>query len=89
MSEFLLNVLASVIGGIFLILAAGLISRRARWILTGLLARLLDVDIDYVFESKEVVKPDLKAELRRSRNVAILTGRGNEFQRDTFATLLP
>lgn len=87
MNSFLINILASVIGGIVLLWAATILSRKARWVLTGVLGRLLNIDIDYVFENKGAARTDLGIELRRTRDVAILASRGNELQRGTFASL--
>jgi len=87
MNSFILNVLASIIGGIILLFTASILSRRARWVLTGLLARLLNVDIEYVFNNKAEVFSDLKNEIARAHTVDILVSRGNELQRDTYASL--
>jgi hypothetical protein len=87
MSSFLINVLASVVGGIFLLWAATVLSRKARWVLTGLLGRLLNIDIDYVFDNKDDAKADIGIEIKRARNVAIFASRGNELQRGAFASL--
>jgi hypothetical protein len=85
--NFLLSILASFIAGIILIWAAALVSQQARWVLTGLLSRLLNVDIDYVFNNKYEAQSDIEKELSRTHDVLILTSRGNELQRRTFATL--
>src|SRR6266851_2942504 len=87
MSNFLINILASLIGGAILILIASLVSQQARWVLIGLLSRLLDVDIDFVFTNKAAAQSDLQVEMRKARDVAILAGRGNELQREPFAVL--
>jgi hypothetical protein len=76
-----------VIGGILLLWAAAVLSRKARWVLTGLLGRLLNIDIDYVFNDKDDAKLDIGTEIRRARNVAIFASRGNELQRGAFASL--
>ena len=87
MSNFLISVVASLAAGILLLLATSVISSRARWVLTGILGRLLDVDVDAVFTDNRMAGADLRQELQRARNVAIITGRGNEFQRETFDPL--
>jgi hypothetical protein len=87
MANFLLSILASIVAGVILIWAAGLISKQARWVLIGILGRLLNLDVDYVFTNKTEVQSDLKKELSRSNDVAIFTGRGNELQRRTFSAL--
>jgi hypothetical protein len=73
-----------VVGGAALLVITALVSNRARWILIAIMGRLLDVDIEAVFSSKNVCEPDLHKELARAREVAILTGRGNELQREAF-----
>jgi hypothetical protein len=87
MTSLILSVIGSVAGGLILVIFMSLISQRARWVLTGILGRLLDVDIEFVFSNKAESLPDLKAEIARARQVAILTGRGNELQRETFSPL--
>jgi hypothetical protein len=85
-NDSLLSIAASITAGIILLAATALLSARARWFLTGILGRLLDVDIDAVFSDKKAGEADVNRELRRARDIAILTGRGNELQRDTFDT---
>ncbi|MDM8550999.1 hypothetical protein QUF72_13010 [Desulfobacterales bacterium HSG2] len=87
METFLSNFLASIVAGIVIIIGAALFSKKAKWIFTGLVARLMDIDIDSVYESKKEAQHDLRADFKKSKHVAILTGRGNEFQRDTFGQL--
>lgn len=86
--NFALAVLSSVIGGVLLLGLAGLLSERARWVLTSALSRLLDIDVEYVFRSPRAAAKDVEEELRRARSVHLLTGRGNELQREAFAPLL-
>lgn len=85
--SFLLNFSASFLAGVLLLLATALVSERARWVLTGVLGRLLDVDIDAVFTNKQSAESDVRRELARATAVSVLTGRGNEFQRNTFDPL--
>ena len=87
MSQFILNVVAGIVGGLILIWVASLLSREARWILTGILGRLLHIDIDYVFKNKFDAQKDLTEEIKQAREVCVLTGRGNELQREVFASL--
>jgi hypothetical protein len=86
-SEFLFSVVASIVAGLVLLATTATLSARVRWLLTGILGRLLDVDIDEVFSDKKAAERDIKREISKARNVAILTGRGNELQRDTFDSL--
>jgi hypothetical protein len=89
MINFLINgVLASIIGSIILIVIGGLVSRYARWLLTGILGRLLDVDIEYVFRSKTEADEDIERELKKASFVYLLTGRGNDLQRGLFTKVL-
>jgi hypothetical protein len=85
--ELIIGVLASLIAGVVLLAATAAMSRWARWVLTGLLGRLLRIDIDTVFNDKKAVDSDLRAELARANKVRILTGRGDELRRDTFDPL--
>jgi hypothetical protein len=85
---FIITILAELVAGFLLIIAGGVLSKRARWILTATLGRLLDVDVDYVFRSKRESDEDVRDELGRASFVCLLTGRGNELQRDTFEAVL-
>jgi hypothetical protein len=87
MVKFLIDVVAAVIGGVLLIAATGLVSARARWILTAAVARWLDIDIEFVFRDKVAASADLLREIEAAESVRILAGRGNELQRDTFGSL--
>lgn len=84
MGSFAVNVLASVIGGTLLLIIAGRFSRKARWVLIGVLSRLLDVDIDYVFRDKKECEDDMRKEIQLAKWICVFAGRGNELQRDTF-----
>jgi hypothetical protein len=86
--NFLLSILSSIIGGLILVVATAVVSERARWVLTAALARLLDIDVEYVFPNPRAAERDLSRELAKSRCVQLFTGRGNEMQRESFATLL-
>lgn len=85
--SFLANIAASFIASVVFVLGAALFSSRARWLLTGVLGHLLRVDIEAVYDDKTEAGADLSRELARAHDVAILTGRGNELQRDTFYPL--
>ena len=87
MTGFAISVLASLVAGTILLLLTATVSSQARWILTGILGRLLGVEIDVVFSGKRSAEADMRDELGRARDVSLFTGRGNELQRDTFAQL--
>ena len=84
MASFLLSVFASIIAGIMLLASTAILSSRARSVLIGVLGRLLDVDIDGVFQDKRAAEVDVRKELGRAREICIFAGRGHELQRDTF-----
>jgi len=84
MLGFGIDVLASLVAGVVLLVATATVSSRARWLLTGILGRLLDVDIDGVFSDKRDADADVSKELSRAREVSIFAGRGNDLQRSTF-----
>jgi hypothetical protein len=86
--SFFLNVVSSVLASIIVILAAGLLSRTARSMLVGALGRLVDIDVETVFRNPREAAPDLRRELERAGRVDLLTGRGSELERETFAGLL-
>ncbi len=85
---FIETILAELVAGVLLILMTGLLSKRARWVLTGVLGRLLDIDVDYVFRRKEDADSDIREEISRASFLYLLTGRGSELQRETFADAL-
>lgn len=85
--NFVLNIFASLIAGATLLLIVSLVSKWARWMLTGLLGRILDVDIEYVFPNKTDAMADLQREVKRASEICILASRGNEFQREPFTSI--
>jgi hypothetical protein len=87
MVTFLMEIGAAVIGGVLLITVTGMVSVRARWILTAAVARWLDLDIEFVFRDKAAAAADLMREIEEADSIRILAGRGNELQRDTFGSL--
>jgi len=87
LASLLLGVAASLLAGILLIGLAGLFSKGARWVLTGILGRLLDVDVDMVFSNPREAAEDITKELTRSSSITLFTGRGSELQRETFERL--
>jgi hypothetical protein len=86
--ELLLGTVASLLAGLLMLGVAGLFSKTARWVLTGILGRLLDVDVDMVFANPRQAADDLKKEISKSSIVWLFTGRGSELQRETFEQLL-
>lgn len=86
--NFALNVAASIVAGILLLLITGWLSDRARWVLTATLGRLLNIDVEYVFRNSQHADEDIKREIERASSISLLTGRGNELQRGTFAVVL-
>jgi len=85
---FLLSGLSSLLAGVILLLVMSVMSPRFRWVLTGLLARMLTIDIDFVFPNKVAAQKDIEEELKRAKEVVIFAGRGNELQSETFAPIL-
>jgi|SRR5215213_9264367 len=81
---FVITILAEIVAGVLLIMIGGVFSKSARWVLTATLARLLDIDVEFVFRSKREADEDLRHEIGRASFVYLMTGRGNELQRDTF-----
>jgi hypothetical protein len=80
-----LGIVSSLIAAVLFVTIAGLLSQAARWILTGLLGRLLGVDIEIVFRSPREAADDVSETLLKSTRVDLLTGRGSELQRETFS----
>src|SRR6185503_5412351 len=84
----IITVIAELIAIALLTFLGGLLSKKARWALTVVFGRLLDIDVEHVFRSKSEANADIQDELRRASFVYLLTGRGNELQRETFAGAL-
>src|ERR1700753_3416035 len=84
----IITILSELVAGILLIIVGGFTSEKARWILTAALGRLLDIDIEYVFRDKSQADEDIRYEINRASFVYLLTGRGNELQRETFKEAL-
>ena len=85
---FIETILAEHVAALLIIILGGLLSKKARWVLTGTLGRLLDIDVDYVFRTKVAAEADIREEIDRASFVYLLTGRGSELQRETFSEAL-
>ncbi|WP_393098968.1 hypothetical protein [Streptomyces sp. LN325] len=88
MADFLVGVLSSIAATWLGLIAAFLWSGRFRWMLVVMLSRLSSGDFGQSWTDKKAAEADISRELRRARNVALLTGRGNELQRATFDQFL-
>jgi len=86
-NQLLLGILSSIVGSAIIVVITGLISKKAKWILVGILSRIVDSDLDFVFLNKKGAEEDLKYEINRAKKVLILAGRGNELNRSTFSKL--
>ncbi len=86
MTDFLLGVGASAVGGLLLFVGAR-ISARWRGILWRIASRLAAIDIDRVYLNKLESQSDLEADVRRAQDIALVAGRGNELQREAFASV--
>lgn len=85
---FIITIFAELVAGGLLIVIGGILSKKARWLLTIVLGRLLDIDVEYVFRNKREADEDIRKEIERSSFVYLLTGRGSDLQRDTFTEAL-
>ncbi|NEQ52874.1 MAG: hypothetical protein F6K11_22500 [Leptolyngbya sp. SIO3F4] len=85
MINFLINgVLASILGSFLLLILGGFFSHYARWLLTGLFGRILDIDIEYVFRSKSEADKEIEKEISKASFIYVMLGRGYDFQRELF-----
>lgn len=82
------SVLASIVAGLLVLAVAGVVSDRVRQALTAAFSRMVGADIERVFPTPRHAADDVRTELARSQHVALLTGRGNELQREVFAAVL-
>ena len=85
--SFLTEVFAGIVAGGLLVLVTALLSRTARWVLTGVLGRLVNVDVEFVFSTQSEASADITKDIRQANFAYLMTGRGSELQRDTFADL--
>lgn len=85
--DFILNITASLIAGALLLLVVSLVSQWARWMLTAVLGRILDVDVEYVFANKTAAMADLQRDVKRASELHVFASRGNELQREPFTTI--
>ena len=83
-----ITIIAELIAAALLVLLGGFVSRRLRWVLTIVLGSILGIDIEYVFRNKSQADDDIRNEISHSSFLYLLTGRGNELQRDTFKQAL-
>jgi len=88
MGSFLLNVLASLVAAVLLILLAAVLSRRARDLLTALASVFLHIDVKSVFADSKEADPLIREALNRAKEIRILTGRGRQFQGDLYDAAL-
>lgn len=85
--KFTLSVLASLVAGIILIVITSFLSSKFRWILIAILNTLVSGDLENIFHNSRDAQSTLINDLKNSDYVYILTGRGGELSRETFAPL--
>jgi hypothetical protein len=86
--SFIKSIITELVAASLLIILGGILSKKARWLLTVILGRLLDIDVEYVFRNKREADDDIRKEIDRSSFVYLLTGRGSDLQRDTYTAAL-
>lgn len=86
--NFVLGIAASLCAAVLIIVFGSFFSRYTRWLLTAVLGRMLDVDIESVFRTKVEAEEDIRRELDKATFIYLLTGRGNELQRGAFLNAL-
>lgn len=88
MQTFLFNVLASLVAGVLLVALTALLSKHARWILTGILSLLTRSDLDFVYDNRKHFAEDIAKDFGSTQRMYVFTGKGSEIQRDTFELFL-
>ncbi|MFE2068981.1 hypothetical protein ACFXDH_42540 [Streptomyces sp. NPDC059467] len=78
----------SVAGSVLFLVLVWLFSRTARKATVLVASRVLRLDIEETFRDASEAATDLREELERARWVSVLTSRGNDLQRWTFASTL-
>ncbi|MCK5051939.1 MAG: hypothetical protein KAS53_09470 [Candidatus Cloacimonetes bacterium] len=87
MQNFLLSVSASLFAGILLIIIVSKTSDKAKWVLIGILGRLTNSDLDFVYENKKASISEIEKEIKRANEIFIYASRGNELHRETFESI--
>lgn len=85
--EFLRDIGTSLLASALFLALVWIFSKTARRLMRGLAAHLLHLDVEEVFANSRDAAEDIKRELGRAREVSVLTGRGNELQRELFEEL--
>lgn len=85
---FLWDIGVSLVASAMFVILAWALSKTARSLLRSTAAHLLHLDVEEVFSNSREAAGDVRRELRRAREVTILTSRGAELQRETFEELL-
>lgn len=88
MSTFIVSVIGSVAATVLTFLGSLFWSHRFRWWLSRTVARLSDGDFGQTWRNKKESETDLQHEISRAKFVHLISGRGSELQRSTFAALL-
>ena len=65
-----------------------IISQRAKWLLMGILTRVTNSDLEYLYENSTDIQKDLMSNIKNSSKVLILTARGNELKTETYNSIL-
>lgn len=86
MSGFILGMLASIAGGVVLLLVAR-VSHRWRKMLVAVSNTLSGADVEQLFRNKADAQADMEERLRDAKEVAIFTSRGSELQREAFSSI--
>ncbi len=86
--SLVVGIVSSIVAGILLVGLGSFFSERARWVLTATMGRILNIDIEYVFSNVRAASDDLHKELQQAHFVDLITGRGNELQREMFQPLM-
>jgi hypothetical protein len=87
MESLFSNIAAGLITAFILFVAGGLLSRRFRSLAIALLGILVESDVVEIFPTQRAASADISRSLARASRVCVLTGRGGELQRETFAPL--
>jgi hypothetical protein len=88
MKEFWIGVASSIVASALFLVLASVTSSKVRRGAARVVAWLARSDLIWTYKTKIEATEEYTREILRSRQVRLLSGRGNELQRDVFAMIL-
>lgn len=86
--QLLLSIVGSLIAASIIIAIGTFVSKTFRRALTAMAAAFLGVEIKFVYKNGMEAEPAIQEALSSASSVRIFTGRGNEFQRNLYHSVI-